>query len=48
MSTLLVRGGVDVHGLPLDVTVVDGEISRACRRRPTASSTPTGSPCSPA
>ena len=27
MSTLLVRGGTDVHGQPLDVTVVDGEIA---------------------
>ena len=27
MSTLLVRGGADVHGQPLDVTVVDGEIA---------------------
>ena len=27
MSTLLVRGGTDAHGQPLDVTVVDGEIT---------------------
>ena len=27
MSTLLVRGGMDVHGRSLDVTVVDGEIA---------------------